>query len=429
MSSYRRFISYMHQYPNGKKGNNCGFVKIEIKNNLCSLWFQLKKVPSDEPVSLAFFIRENNTIALVPIWEGSCPSGMLSQRFTTDSLHLFNTNYSFRQCSGILLIQKNRVLCGGCWDASGNVPVHLPVVNRLQKKENMGDIKEKDGRAENDTYHTLENSCDKEITHKDTLVYNENVTLEKPSTANKKSIDSNIKTADTRIADAAITTAKNTSVQNNTTPSGENAHTSTTFSQTPYDIENSHSQAATSKDTSNNISENDSPDIPQNTTTKTSATKSENAEATPKSFPKPTPVHATDSTNTTHKKTPVEKENTPTFEELWNNMQKKYPPLSPFEEGGIVEGIKVSPSDLPYLQFLPFNLGANRFLLHGYKNYKHLLLGRMEGQNRYILGIPGVYDSQEQFMAKMFGFPCFKPIRSCMKPVGQFGYWFRCIKS
>lgn len=116
------------------------------------------------------------------------------------------------------------------------------------------------------------------------------------------------------------------------------------------------------------------------------------------------------------------------FSEIWAHLQKELPSLDPFEDDAIVETIKITPSDLGYLQSCKLDLGTNQFLLHGYKNYHHLILGRIHEQVQYVIGIPGVYDPQEQFMAKMFGFPCFKPIRECRKKNGQFGYWLRCFR-
>lgn len=405
MSSYRRFISYMHQYPNGKKGNNCGFVKIEVKSNICSLWFQLKKVPSADTVSISFFIREKDTVTLVPIWEGSCPNGTFQQHLTTDSLHLFNTNYSFGQCGGILLRQENRVICGSCWDTVGAVPVDLAVTKAGVKPSihTESSIQHQNNRPKSGSDYESNYTPKQNNTSKPN--YKSKPENDSMSNYNSKS-DNGFKSANNII----LTSTPN---RNNAEISSETVNNTDieTITQITPDI-----CIETTPESASDICIKKNPesasDIPIETKPKdTSDISSDTA------------------SNTSSVKKEEEQKNQPTFEELWNSMQKKYPPLDPFEEGGIVEGIKISPTDLPYLQCLPFNLGANRFLLHGYKNYKHLLLGRMEGQNRYILGVPGVFDSQEQFMAKMFGFPCFKPIRSCMKPVGQFGYWFRCIHS
>lgn len=49
----------------------------------------------------------------------------------------------------------------------------------------------------------------------------------------------------------------------------------------------------------------------------------------------------------------------------------------------------------------------NRFLQHGYSHFGYILLCR-QTDGQYILGVPGIYDQQERFMAEMFGFPWFK---------------------
>ncbi len=58
-----------------------------------------------------------------------------------------------------------------------------------------------------------------------------------------------------------------------------------------------------------------------------------------------------------------------------------------------------------------WNYGNNSFLLHGYYNYRYLVLARIGGDGgsriRYILGVPGHYYSNEKYMASMFGFPHF----------------------
>lgn len=145
--------------------------------------------------------------------------------------------------------------------------------------------------------------------------------------------------------------------------------------------------------------------------------------AVPKDASEPTLFET--KTNITNQNIPCKKK---TFSQLWQHLQTELPPLDPFEDHAIVETIKITPSDLGYLQACNLDLGTNQFLLHGYKNYHHLILGRIHGQMQYIIGIPGIYDPQEQFMAKMFGFPCFKPIRECRQKNGQFGYWLRCFR-
>ena len=34
---YRRFIAYVYEYRKGKKEDNCGFVKVEVRNHMCTI--------------------------------------------------------------------------------------------------------------------------------------------------------------------------------------------------------------------------------------------------------------------------------------------------------------------------------------------------------------------------------------------------------
>ena len=48
----------------------------------------------------------------------------------------------------------------------------------------------------------------------------------------------------------------------------------------------------------------------------------------------------------------------------------------------------------------------------------------------YILGVPGIYNTNEQFMAAMFGFAYFKPGRLSKEYTfsGKTGYWYRPLE-
>lgn len=71
-------------------------------------------------------------------------------------------------------------------------------------------------------------------------------------------------------------------------------------------------------------------------------------------------------------------------------------------------------------------LKENHFLLHGYYEYHHLLLGKLCGRHgeRFVLGVPGEYGAREQYMAESFGFPDFSPLEQGKKHRGSFGYWY-----
>jgi len=115
----------------------------------------------------------------------------------------------------------------------------------------------------------------------------------------------------------------------------------------------------------------------------------------------------------------------PSLEQRWGQLLQRYPSIQPFGDDEVIECIRICPDDIKYLRQNHWNLGKNSFLLHGYYNYRHLLMGRLK-KGGYILGIPGVFDNQERYMANMFGFTLFKKADRERRRPG-FGYWCRLV--
>ncbi len=113
----------------------------------------------------------------------------------------------------------------------------------------------------------------------------------------------------------------------------------------------------------------------------------------------------------------------------WKYMTGKFPIFPAFQDDEIHECIRIQPKDLAHLPKKEWSLGNNSFMLHGYYNYKYLIMGRKKEQEKdcIILGVPGVYHNQERAMATMFGFPHFKPARKEEQMQGVFGYWYRIV--
>ena len=96
------------------------------------------------------------------------------------------------------------------------------------------------------------------------------------------------------------------------------------------------------------------------------------------------------------------------------------------------EFLTIKPQDIGLLPRENWNYGNNSFLLHGYYNYRYLILARIgdetKGRTRYILGVPGNYYSNEKYMASMFGFPHFVLARKQPSQDGRFGYWYTDVR-
>lgn len=100
--------------------------------------------------------------------------------------------------------------------------------------------------------------------------------------------------------------------------------------------------------------------------------------------------------------------------------------FQPFSDAEITNCIMIMPCDIMRLQQEAWQVGRSSFLQHGFYQHRHLLLG-VTRDGEYVLGVPGVRNPQEQYMAGMFGFDLFKQSRTCER--GKvFGYWCRTLR-
>ena len=114
-------------------------------------------------------------------------------------------------------------------------------------------------------------------------------------------------------------------------------------------------------------------------------------------------------------------------ETLWDRLRVTYPKVTAFECADGCEILVIKTQDIGLLPRENWVYGNNSFLLHGYYNYRYLILARLGKpgeRGRYILGVPGHYGNNEKYMAAMFGFDRF--VRSTRQPPrdSRFGYWY-----
>lgn len=116
---------------------------------------------------------------------------------------------------------------------------------------------------------------------------------------------------------------------------------------------------------------------------------------------------------------------------LWDQLMRRYPKVLAFDYDNGCDILSIKPQDIGLLPREVWVYGNNSFLLHGYYNYRHLILAKLnnpKGRPRYLLGVPGHYFSNEKYMASMFGFPHFVLARRQPEADGRFGYWYTDIR-
>ena len=111
----------------------------------------------------------------------------------------------------------------------------------------------------------------------------------------------------------------------------------------------------------------------------------------------------------------------------WEQLSSIYPHIHPFRDAR--EFLSVGPEDFVVLRERYYQMTHNSFLLHGYYNYRHLLLMRQEhsGEVKYYIGVPGNFYEREKQVAGMFGFESFEGAR---EPAwdGDFGYYLISVE-
>ena len=121
------------------------------------------------------------------------------------------------------------------------------------------------------------------------------------------------------------------------------------------------------------------------------------------------------------------------WQDTWERLKQTYPSFE-IEAEETVTCVRVELKDLRELPRKYWYLGNNSFLLHGFFNYHYFILGRFE-EDKWIIGVPGIYQQQERVMAAIFGFPEFLTAdekfrykeNGGMEPVNYFGYWYHLL--
>ena len=111
-------------------------------------------------------------------------------------------------------------------------------------------------------------------------------------------------------------------------------------------------------------------------------------------------------------------------EDKWEQILATYETIHPYGDGRVY--VKLEPKDFVIMQGKYQHLVNNSFLLHGFYNYRYLILGKEQGKE-YYLGVPGVFYEREKMVALMFGFEAFDCEGGNTRP-GGFGYYLRKVE-
>lgn len=372
MADYHRFVAYIYEYVNGKKMQNTGFAKIELRNAICRIQIHIQNIRMLDGKTEVFGIvrqpkesRKNNPIILL-IGEGQTQGSGFDRRFTVPEEPFVEESCRFEQVCGIYIRSQS----GRNWmTVFDDEPIAI---------ENLG--KPEEIKAETDEENVKKSETDKEAVEENETD-KENVGIKE----NEKSEKSTESEADQELQEENI---------NLDITEHAKAEPEITAEEMQEEIFSKEVAEEIPKETDEEISQ------------KETAGKSENE-------------NEIRSAETENKCQGCE----PGTDTRWNRATARYIHFQPVQDEKIEDAIRIQPSDLKILWQKGLRQGSNSFLMHGYYQHQHLMIGKGK-EGGYILGIPGFYG--EKNMAEMFGFPEFrraKTERTSEIKEQTFGYW------
>lgn len=401
MANYHRFVAYIYEYVNGKKMQNTGFAKIELRNAICRIQIHIQNIRMLDGKTEVFGIvrqpkesRKNNPIILL-IGEGQTQGSGFDRRFTVPEEPFVEESCRFEQVCGIYIRSQS----GRNWmTVFDDEPI---AIEKLGKPEEI--------KAETDKEAVEENETDKENVG---IKENEKSEKSTESEADQELQEENINLDITEHAKAEPEiTAEEMQEEIFSKEVAEEIPEKVPMKDISEKIPEETFQKEVSEKISQElqdaVSQKERPkETDEETSQKETAGKSENE-------------NEIRSAETENKCQGCE----PGTDTRWNRATARYIHFQPVQDEKIEDAIRIQPSDLKILWQKGLRQGSNSFLMHGYYQHQHLMIGKGK-EGGYILGIPGFYG--EKNMAEMFGFPEFrraKAERTSEIKEQTFGYW------
>ena len=374
MAEYRRFISYKYLYENGRKTINSGFVRVESRNGQCRLSIHMSGIYHSEAKKYQIYmlIRVSGDYIGIAIGDLLVQKQTGDMELTMDSDHLMGTTYDLDRVAGMVLLGEDGSVYGTRWD---DEPLETEkFVNREPLSEILVRFGEKNSDAvadETDTERTFADAEPESVITQGTEPEAEN--LVSPH-ANENPLIPEEEVA------AFVDDARMEAFEKNENP--ENNEILAVSKEPEMSKEQAEEQAEQELYSRSNV---------------------------------------------------------------YDLLMSQLPQMYPFDDDSVAACVRMELQDIGRMPMPCWIYGSNSFLLHGYYCYRHLILAKVEqkkdkedvggrGENDgasedegvYLMGVPGIWQHREQYMAAMFGFRKFKPVSRENQGSGAFGYW--CVE-
>ena len=447
MSAYHRLISYIYAYEGGIKGKNTGFAKLETRGTSCRIQVSVRRVfAGGSPIGV-YLLAGQEEIRIGTLF---VRGGNGEFRAVVNCENIEGSGCNMEECCGLTLHETD-----SAWRAYTTIwedavahaaEVDLADVTAEKVREQEAEKEEATRKlAENVSGEVNSASVGKEkLDEASELTRSGEMESQDTSTETEKKEAVNINETDfgisqpqpEKLEDSNLEIFEDTETMeavpdiSETSDHQEAEVVQETQTETPQESSQESTQEAQTE-TPQESSQESFQEAQTEARRKASqeSTREVRKEMPPDSPPDHQEEFQSDSQNQKQPQPDSSKEfpKEDPAESLWNRLRAAYPKVTAFECADGCEILVIKPQDIGLLPRENWVYGNNSFLLHGYYNYRYLILARLgkSGERgRYILGVPGHYGNNEKYMAAMFGFDRF--VRSTRQPPrdSRFGYWY-----
>lgn len=431
MSAYHRLISYIYAYEGGIKGKNTGFAKLETRGTSCRIQVSVRRVfAGGSPIGV-YLLAGQEEIRIGTLF---VRGGNGEFRAVVNCENIEGSGCNMEECCGLTLHETDSAWRAytTIWEDAVAHAAEVELADVTAEK-----VREQEAEKEEATRKLAENVSGE--------VNSASVGEEKLDEASELTRSGEMESQDT-----STETEKKEAVNINETDFGisqpqpekledsnlEIFEDTETMEAVPDISETSdHQEAEVVQEAQTETPQESSQESNQEAQTEArrkdsqESTREVQKEALPDSPPDHQEAFQPGSQNQKQPQPDSSKEfsKEDPAESLWNRLRAAYPKVTAFECADGCEILVIKPQDIGLLPRENWVYGNNSFLLHGYYNYRYLILARLGKpgeRGRYILGVPGHYGNNEKYMAAMFGFDRF--VRSTRQPPrdSRFGYWY-----
>jgi len=421
LADYRRFISYLYQYEKGEKGENMGFSKVESRNGACRIAINLRGVFIGQNEQCKVYALVQKRKSLYGIYLGMCPSqnGVIDYKLTTPASSIGGSRYSLDEICGVLVDPgRGKVFATGWVEKPINVKL-FTLIDDTQGYIHAAELKESGDRSDDITVSNEDTG--EEVMQKNTDVSESSTFVNKIIPGNNRIETNHVKDSDIESNDVnSMQRAQKRDNGDNAGGTEERGEVNSALGAVMSSNVGSAGRTAESNEVNITDKSVESSDLSRMGRTSV-RNEGRIAHHSKQNF---------GMQQNRMKRTEDASERYISPMDKWNKLRTTYKNVRPFEDDQFQECIEIQPKDLVHLQKEDWVLGNNSFLLHGYYNYRYLIMARVEKDNHslFVLGVPGVYENQEKLMANMFGFSNFKPAHNVATAPGEFGYWYRTVR-